>query len=262
MITPYFAYGNDNNYSINNDQISYLCNGSNVPKVTINTIDTNKIYSLDGNLYVAQNIPDFDAEQLHIVATIPAGKIVDNTTGLSNPEIDATIDFSLITTGELGRGISRVVNYYKTSSSKESTAPGKPSTNDPTEEDWIVDLSSVSLNSTDKKYLWCVQATYYKTGDGVEETSPEYGSVFLAGAFGDTGATITDIQEEYCVSSSSDRADGTWSQSAPTNLTQGEYLFVRTKISYSDGRVDYKPNQQGIYDPTWNVAASSMAALQ
>ena len=59
------------------------------------------------------------------------------------------------------------------------------------------------------------------------------------GAKGDDGVSVTSTEVEYYLSTSeTELSGGTWQPAAPT-ITDGTYLWSRTKITYSDGQTAY-----------------------
>lgn len=59
------------------------------------------------------------------------------------------------------------------------------------------------------------------------------------GAKGDDGVSVTSTEVEYYLSASdTELSGGTWQPAAPT-ITDGTYLWSRTKITYSDGQTAY-----------------------
>ena len=59
------------------------------------------------------------------------------------------------------------------------------------------------------------------------------------GAKGDDGVSVTNTDVEYYLSSSdTELSGGTWQSTAPT-ITDGKYLWGRTKITYSNGQTAY-----------------------
>ncbi len=59
------------------------------------------------------------------------------------------------------------------------------------------------------------------------------------GAKGDDGVSVTSTKVEYYLSTSeTELSGGTWQPAAPT-ITDGTYLWSRTKITYSDGQTAY-----------------------
>lgn len=59
------------------------------------------------------------------------------------------------------------------------------------------------------------------------------------GAKGDDGVSVTSTEVEYYLSTSeTELSGGIWQSTAP-DITDGHYLWGRTKITYSDGQTDY-----------------------
>ena len=65
------------------------------------------------------------------------------------------------------------------------------------------------------------------------------GSDGKPGAKGDDGVSVTSTEVEYYLSTSeTELSGGTWQSTAPT-ITDGTYLWSRTKITYSNGQTAY-----------------------
>lgn len=260
-ITPVFCFGNEQ-MNLTNDQIDYYINEVKVnTKISSSASDpTNQGYFIrNGQLIIKQNVPDFDATQIRIRASVLAG-LVDPETDLKLPnDIDATFEISVIETGRSGDSLSKIETYYKT-----TTEYKVPSINDT---DWDQNASKFTLSATNK-YLWAYQKTYTKNNLGAETSTN--GNVFLAGTYGDTGATgvagtsVDSITEQYYISTSKDSpSGGSWSSSVPTSLSADKYLWTRTAIVYktADGTTTtkYQPNENGKCDFTWNLAVEEVS---
>ena len=121
--------------------------------------------------------------------------------------------------GSDGVGISGITEYYARSTSN-STTPSSWSTTVPT------------LTST-YKYLWNYETVTYTDGN-TTSTTPA-----VIGAYGDTGdsgtsVTISSAAVSYCASSSGTTTPTSgWSSTVPS-VSQGQFLWTRTVVTYSD----------------------------
>ena len=166
-ITPAFFFGNeDYSNKMQPTSISYSVNDTAAERKDGTDTPSGAFYQRGTNLYIKQNIgvdPFANTNALRIVATIKAGGMLDETTGLTNGSaISATIEFALITSGQdgaAGTGIESVVVYYNSNNSN-STPPSS----------WETDLSKVAALSPSNRYLWSYQVTTY-TNDQTDTTS-------------------------------------------------------------------------------------------
>lgn len=262
-ISPSFFFGNEK-VSLANKDVTYYINEIKVTtEVNSDAVDpsNNNFFVKGGNLIIKQNIPAFGASvtQLRVRAVVGSG-LVDTQTGLPTAsDIEATIEFALVESGKDGTSINNIETYYNTTT--QYVAPNI------SDSGWDQDASKFVLSATNK-YLWSYQKTYYIDNAGV--MTSKNGNVFLAGTYGDTGATgaegrsVYSITEEYYVSTSAQYpAGGAWSTTAPSTLTTNQYLWTRTAIVYknSDGSTtdpSYLPNANGALDATWNLAVNEV----
>lgn len=76
------------------------------------------------------------------------------------------------------------------------------------------------------------------------------------GAKGDTGISVTEMVDEwYLSSSSSDKKDGSWS-TVRVEWQSGLYFWRRIRTSYSDGSTSYSPSEDGYFDSVITNSAS------
>ena len=107
------------------------------------------------------------------------------------------------------------VEYYSSDSSSELTG-GEWSTDAP---DW-----------DEAKYIWTRTKTVTAGG-----TTSYSDPVCISGSSGEDGLGITDITEQYYLSSSSEECvDGEWSDTCP-DWVDGYYIWTRSHITWSDG---------------------------
>ena len=262
-ITPAFFFGNEK-ITLTNNQIKYTINGTEVTEKIISGAtdpDTYNYFVRDGHLIIKQNISSFNgAKQIRIVATALQNTITDTETGVPlGNDIEATIEIALVESGKAGQSINKIETYYKTT--EEYSTPSISDT------DWDQDASKFILSATNK-YLWAYHKTYYV--DNLGTITSENGNIFLAGTYGDTGATgangksVDSITEQYYISTSDKSpTGGTWSDTAPTTLTTTQYLWTRTVIVYKESNGStteptYLPGVNGAVDATWNLAVSEV----
>ena len=128
-----------------------------------------------------------------------------------------------------GESITRVVNYYATSSS--NSAPNKSSNA------WKTNISQVTFDATNC-YLWNYEKSYSSDNDNdlINETS-----AVLVGYFSEDGVGISSIVEYYATSSSDSTAPNSWTASTDTPFTMpvtdetDRYLWNYERINYTDG---------------------------
>lgn len=147
-------------------------------------------------------------------------------------------------TGPAGNGIKSITYYYARTATQ--TAPAAAS---------ITSTTMPALDATNK-YLWQKEVIAYT--NGTNQTTvlllAVYGDKGSKGDKGDTGATgpqgekgatgpqgvsVTATTVEYYLSTSeTELSGGTWQSTAPA-ITDGKYLWGRTKITYSNGQTAY-----------------------
>ena len=81
------------------------------------------------------------------------------------------------------------------------------------------------------------------------------------GTNGSAGVSVVKVEQQYMLSTDPNNAPATssekWSTTNPT-WEQGTYLWIRTKITYSDSEVEYT---DPYCDSSWKVAADGVAGL-
>ena len=123
-------------------------------------------------------------------------------------------------------GLSVWITYH------DGTAtPAKP-TGDGTQNGWHTDLTGA--------VVWLSQKVAASASSGTWGTPVRIvGEDGKPGTKGDDGVSVTSTDVEYYLSTSdTELAGGTWGDTAP-EITDGTYLWSRTKITYSDGDVAY-----------------------
>lgn len=109
--------------------------------------------------------------------------------------------------------------------------PAKP-TGDGTLNGWHTDLTDA--------VVWLSQKVAASASSGTWGTPVRIvGADGKPGTKGDDGVSVTSTEVEYYLSTSdTELSGGTWQDTAPT-ITDGTYLWSRTKITYSDGKTAY-----------------------
>ena len=153
-------------------------------------------------------------------------------------------------TGPTGNGIKSITYYYARTATQ--TAPAAAS---------ITSTTIPALDATNK-YLWQKEVIAYTNGTNqttvlllavygdkgskgdkgdkgaTGETGPQ-GPQGEKGATGQQGVSVTATTVEYYLSTSeTELSGGTWQSTAPA-ITDGKYLWGRTKITYSNGQTAY-----------------------
>ena len=123
-------------------------------------------------------------------------------------------------------GLSVWITYHD-----GTTTPAKP-TGDGTLNGWHTDLTDA--------VVWLSQKVAASASSGTWGTPVRIvGADGKPGAKGDDGVSVTSTEVEYYLSTSeTELSGGTWQPAAPT-ITDGTYLWSRTKITYSDGQTAY-----------------------
>lgn len=141
---------------------------------------------------------------------------------------------NIATEEDIRKTVKSVDVMYYLSTSQTSLTGGTWTTTAPT---WV-----------NGKYMWSKTVTTYTDGTN-KESSP----TCIAGAKGDTGLDgvgVSEIIEEYYLSTSNtSQTGGTWTTSVPT-WSKGKFIWTRSKIIYTNGRIDYTTP---ICDSTWQA---------
>lgn len=97
-------------------------------------------------------------------------------------------------------------------------------------------------------------------GNAEISTVIEFAKV-VSGVDGGAGISVTNIEQQYILSSSSTSApaqnDSSWSSNNPT-WVENQYLWIRTKITYSNGNEEYT---EPYCDSSWKIAADGVSTL-
>lgn len=123
-------------------------------------------------------------------------------------------------------GLSVWITYHD-----GTTTPAKP-TGDGTLNGWHTDLTDA--------VVWLSQKVAASASSGTWGTPVRIvGADGKPGTKGDDGVSVTSTEAEYYLSTSdTELSGGTWQPAAPT-ITDGTYLWSRTKITYSNGQTAY-----------------------
>lgn len=126
-------------------------------------------------------------------------------------------------TGATGNGIKSITEYYQISTSN-TTAPTS----------WLTTVPTLTATN---KYLWNYEKITYTNGTSVDTAKRVigvYGDKGNTGATGPAGKGIKSTAITYQASTSGTTAPtGTWGASVPS-VPQGQYLWSRTVITYTD----------------------------
>lgn len=120
-------------------------------------------------------------------------------------------------TGDAGKGISSITNYYL------ATASGSGVTIDTS--GWTTAVQSMTPTN---KYLWNYESIAYTSGDPTTTTPT------IIGVYGEEGAGVRDVSEQYYLSTSSSNCiGGSWQVTQPVWSVR-HYIWTRSKITWTD----------------------------
>lgn len=147
-------------------------------------------------------------------------------------------------TGNNGKSIGSVVNYYLATSSSSGVSTSTSG--------WTTTVQNVTLEN---KYLWNYEVVKYSDGTVASTTSPciigTYGDTGKTGATGATGNGIKSIKEHYAVSTSNTVTPTSWLDDVPVTNPVNKYLWNYETITYTNGTsVDSKKRVIGVYGDT------------
>lgn len=122
-----------------------------------------------------------------------------------------------------GAGISKIDNYYLASASASGVTTSTAG--------WTTDASATAATMTDAKpYLWNYEKVTYTKGNPTN-TTPH--------VIGKRGVGVKSITEQYYLSTSrTTLSGGSWSDTRPAWVA-GKYYWTRSKMTYTDGTVEY-----------------------
>ena len=166
-------------------------------------------------------------------------------------------------TGATGNGIQSIVNYYLASASSSGVTTSTSG--------WTTTMQSTS---TSKRYLWNYELITYTNGSSTKTTPVIIGTHGATGAQGQQGIpgkdgqdgtsiTITSTSVTYQKSTSgTNPPSGTWTTTIPS-LAQGEYLWTRTIVKYSDGKstTSYSVSRSGIDGQDGQDGAAALSLI-
>ena len=140
-------------------------------------------------------------------------------------------------TGAAGKGISSITEYYLASASSSGVTRSTSG--------WTTTLQTTD---TTKKYLWNYEKLTY-TDSSNSYVEPRiigtHGATGSTGSTGPQGVSVTMVQAQYYLSTSSSSATGgSWSDT-PQTFVHGKYYWTRDKITFSDNTTGYST---GVYN--------------
>lgn len=158
---------------------------------------------------------------------IDAVRKAEESTEQVRTDLNKKIEDIELTPGPPGpAGLSVWITYH------DGTAVPAAPTGDGTKNGWHTDLTDA--------VVWLSQKVAASASSGTWGTPVRIvGADGKPGTNGDDGVSVTSTEVEYYLSTSdTELSGGTWQPAAPT-ITDGTYLWSRTKITYSDGDVAY-----------------------
>lgn len=140
------------------------------------------------------------------------------------------------TNGVNGKGIKSIIEYYLVSNKSTDITTSTSG--------WSTNIPNMTVEN---KYLWNYEKISY-TDDTFTIGTPK-----IIGVYGDTGLDgvgVSEIIEEYYLSTSNtSQSGGTWTTTVPT-WSKGKFIWTRSKIIYTDGQIDYTTP---VCDSTWQA---------
>lgn len=158
---------------------------------------------------------------------IDAGRKTEASIDSTKRDLTQRIENIELTPGPPGpAGASVFITYHD-----GTAAPAAP-TGDGTKNGWHTNLTDA--------VVWLSQKVAASAGSGTWGTPVRIvGADGKPGAKGDDGVSVTHTDVEYYLSTSeTELSGGTWQADAP-EITDGTYLWGRTKITYSNGQTAY-----------------------
>lgn len=158
---------------------------------------------------------------------IDAGRKTEASIDSTKRDLTQRIENIELTPGPPGpAGASVFITYHD-----GTAAPAAP-TGDGTKNGWHTNLTDA--------VVWLSQKVAASASSGTWGTPVRIvGADGKPGTKGDDGVSVTSTDVEYYLSTSdTELAGGTWQATAPT-ITDGKYLWGRTKITYSNGQTAY-----------------------
>lgn len=179
---------------------------------------------------LSQKLIAIDGKFESTISKTEAQKIYATKTDLENIELTPGPPGPAGADGKDGtngtNGLSVWITYHD-----GTTTPAKP-IGDGTLNGWHTDLTDA--------VVWLSQKVAASASSGTWGTPVRIvGADGKPGTKGDDGVSVTSTEVEYYLSTSeTELSGGTWQPAAPT-ITDGTYLWSRTKITYSDGQTAY-----------------------
>lgn len=179
---------------------------------------------------LSQKLIAIDGKFESTISKTEAQKIYATKTDLENIELTPGPPGPAGADGKDGtngtNGLSVWITYHD-----GTITPAKP-TGDGTLNGWHTDLTDA--------VVWLSQKVAASASSGTWGTPVRIvGADGKPGTKGDDGVSVTSTEVEYYLSTSeTELSGGTWQATAPT-ITDGTYLWSRTKITYSDGQTAY-----------------------
>lgn len=179
---------------------------------------------------LSQKLIAIDGKFESTISKTEAQKIYATKTDLENIELTPGPPGPAGADGKDGtngtNGLSVWITYHD-----GTTTPAKP-TGDGTLNGWHTDLTDA--------VVWLSQKVAASASSGTWGTPVRIvGADGKPGTKGDDGVSVTSTEVEYYLSTSdTELSGGTWQPAAPT-ITDGTYLWSRTKITYSNGQTAY-----------------------
>lgn len=128
--------------------------------------------------------------------------------------------------GQNGRGITSITEYYARSQDLVQPADASFSTSVPT-----IDIVN--------RYLWNYEIITYTDNTTHSSAKKIIGVYGATGDPGTPGVSITNVEAEYAQNKNPEEVPASgWSTACP-EWTYGSYLWIRSKITYSDGSIGY-----------------------
>lgn len=158
---------------------------------------------------------------------IDAGRKTEASIDSTKRDLTQRIENIELTPGPPGpAGASVFITYH------DGTATPAAPTGDGTKNGWHTNLTDA--------VVWLSQKVAASASSGTWGTPVRIvGADGKPGTKGDDGVSVTHTDVEYYLSTSeTELSGGTWQSTAPT-ITDGAYLWGRTKITYSNGQTAY-----------------------
>lgn len=191
---------------------------------------------------LSQKLIAIDGKFESTISKTEAQKIYATKTDLENIELTPGPPGPAGADGKDGtngtNGLSVWITYHD-----GTTTPAKPTGNG-TQNGWHTDLTAavvwmsqkVAASATAGAWGTPIRILGEKGEQGIQGVPGEKGD---PGATGPQGVSVTATTVEYYLSASeTELSGGTWQSTAPA-ITDGKYLWGRTKITYSNGKTAY-----------------------